>query len=260
MLRLSALLSLVLWIGFWPTVSPAQSDMFEIPKFHATVQIPPGWRRIPQADIDEEIPKLFPIRESKSTKCVAGYQKEPGRWFLLPIFTIHEIPGPSPTLKELASAAASRGQLRKKGDAQITGEDRKKLEGLQYELDEANGTLLITKIDFHPNVGDVRVVTLMKPGREGLVAIKYLVPDDEFDLYAADFDLLVRAIQFSPGYRDPVHTSIESARDRADRAYPLIQCFEFVFAAGLCIYGLTRYRLWKAQNDKQGPLRSTGSK
>lgn len=164
-----------------------------------SLTLPERWQQIPNDVIQATTNQTAQAAKMPAQEFAAGFQKRSGAWFTYPYVLIQNHPVNSATFGQLSSLMKDLGsdedELLPNGQAFVSEV------GIGEPVtDSARGIVMVPLKMNVANVGPVRGLMALKPGRLGIAQLSFYAPEGEFEDYAVDLNVFLDSLQFDKGY------------------------------------------------------------
>lgn len=174
------------------------------PSLHYGFEVPEGWVRIPDDVLSEAVASLVEqtgIRQRLDYR--AAFQLESEYYFTYPYLMIQHHAVDSATIRQISSAMSSalssqaaREDLQKLADAGIA-----RGVSMGEPVVDPERRIVLQSIESEvEGVGPIKALSVMAPGRDGMVQLHFYSEAEDYNKYLPVFSSVVDTLEFEPGH------------------------------------------------------------
>ncbi|MBN1916962.1 MAG: hypothetical protein JW889_03550 [Verrucomicrobia bacterium] len=175
-------------------------------KFGFSVGIPEGWTRIPDAELQQALRRIFTDKMLDTATVELAMQKRAPEWFVCPYawLQVEEYPtGYQPSERGMRQFIKSMAQLKEEDVRERVREGAheavRALRKLKIDFDPETRTFSSSLVSTVEGVGRVRTCMYGWFGYRSMVTLAFYVLDDEFEQSKPSLDQIRMSFEFDPG-------------------------------------------------------------
>ena len=164
-----------------------------------SLALPEGWEQIPNDVVEATVTQTAQLANMPVQKYAAGFQRTSGTWFSYPYVLIHHQSVNSATFSQLSRLMRDLGSGEKDlvpGDQDVISEA-----GIGAPVTDPGRGIVMVPFNMNvADVGPVRGLMVLKPGKLGIAQLNFYAPEEKFEAYGADLDVFLESLRFDEGY------------------------------------------------------------